>query len=163
MKELLRQFAAYNTWANQRLCEFMLTLPEETLKQELRSSFPTLEITLLHMWDAESVWWQRMKLQEVVTAPSASFNGCPADVIQGLLNQNRLWEDWISSATEMALEHVFSYHNTKRELFKQPVYQVLMQFLNHGSYHRGQIVTMLRQLGYEKLPQTDFIVWSRKK
>ena len=66
MKELLRQFAAYNTWANQRLCELVLTQPEEVLKQEVVSSFSSLYLTLLHMWDAESIWWQRIRLQEVV-------------------------------------------------------------------------------------------------
>jgi uncharacterized damage-inducible protein DinB len=74
-----------------------------------------------------------------------------------------LWDDWVSSVTEMGLEHVFSYYNTKREMFKQPVFQVLLQVMNHGSYHRGQLVNMLRQLGQQKIPQTDFIAWARKK
>jgi uncharacterized damage-inducible protein DinB len=63
----------------------------------------------------------------------------------------------------MALDHVFQYYNTKRELFKDPTWQMLLQVFNHGSYHRGQLVNMLRQLGVEKIPQTDFIVWGRKK
>lgn len=163
MKELLRQLAACNTWANHRLFELVLTLPEEQQKQELPSSFSSLHLTILHMWDAESIWWQRVKLQEVVIPPSANFSGRTAEAVQGLLHQNKLWEDWLSSATEMGLEHVFSYYNTKRELFKQPIYQVLLQVMNHGSYHRGQVVNMLRQLGMQKIPQTDFITWSRKK
>jgi uncharacterized damage-inducible protein DinB len=163
MKELLRQYAAYNTWANHRLGELILALPEDVLKKEFFSSFNSIHLTLLHMWDAESIWWQRMKLLEVITPPSTNAPDRTAEVIQGLLMQNKLWEEWAQSATDMALEHVFSYYNTKRELFKQPVYQVMMQVMNHGTYHRGQIVNMLRQSGQEKIPQTDFIVWSRKK
>jgi len=48
-------------------------------------------------------------------------------------------------------------------MYKQPVCQMILHVFNHGTYHRGQLVNMLRQLGIEKIPQTDFIVWSRKK
>lgn len=163
MKELLRQYAAYNTWANQKLLELVLTLPPDLQQKEIPSSFSSLHITILHMWDAASIWWQRMKLQEGVTAPSASFNGSTPEAVQGLLQQNKQWEEWLSTANDMTLDHVFSYYNTKREHFKQPTYQVLLHVMNHETYHRGQIVNMLRQLGFEKIPQTDFIVWSRKK
>jgi len=40
---------------------------------------------------------------------------------------------------------------------------MLTHVFNHGTYHRGQLITMARQLGVEKLQQTDFIIWSRKK
>jgi uncharacterized damage-inducible protein DinB len=40
---------------------------------------------------------------------------------------------------------------------------MLLHLFNHGTYHRGQLVTMLRELGIEKIPPTDFIVWSRRK
>ena len=163
MKELLKQYAAYNIWANQRLGEVIVNLPPELLLKEMPSSFNTLHSTILHMLDAESMWWQRMKLQENITRPSTNFSGTTVEALQALLLQNRQWEDWIQSATDMRLEHVFSYFNTKRELFKQPTYQVLLHIMNHGTYHRGQLVNMLRQAGQEKLPVTDFIVWSRKK
>lgn len=163
MKALLQQYAAYNAWANQKLTELILTLPEEVHKQQLLSSFATLQSTILHMWDAESIWWQRMKLQEVIIRPSDNFNGRTAEAVQGLLSQNKNWENWLASITEMGLDHVFSYYNTKKELFKQPIYQVVMQVMNHGTYHRGQLVNMLRQLGQQKIPATDYIVWSRKK
>ena len=79
------------------------------------------------------------------------------------MSQSILWKDWVGNASEMALEHVFQYYNSKKEMFKQPVWQMILHVLNHGTYHRGQLVNMLRQLGIEKIPQTDFVVWSRKK
>jgi uncharacterized damage-inducible protein DinB len=163
MKELLKQLAAYNIWANQKLMEAILTLPEEKQKQELASSFKSLYATVLHIWNAESIWWQRMKLNERIIMPSENSNGNMKDVCNGLLQQNILWQDWVNNASDMALEHVFQYFNLKKESFKQPIYQMLLHVFNHGTYHRGQLVNMLRQLGVEKIPQTDFIVWSRKK
>ena len=163
MKEMLTQFAAYNSWANQKIMEVILSLPEEKQKQEVPSSFNSLYSTVLHMWDAESAWWQRMKLNERVIVPSENFNGTMKDVVSGLTQQNQLWLDWVKNANEMAIEHVFQYYNSKKEHFKSPVYQMLMHVFNHGTYHRGQLVNMLRQLGVEKIPPTDFIIWSRKK
>ena len=163
MKELLKQLAAYNVWASRKITELILTLPEEEQKQEVPSSFKSLFNTVLHMWDAESIWWQRMKLQERILVPGQNFSGNMKDIVTGLLQQSSQWEQWISNASELSLDHVFQYQNSKKEQFKQPVYQMLLHVFNHGTYHRGQLVNILRQLGKEKIPQTDFFIWCRKK
>lgn len=163
MKELLKQYAAYNSWASQRIIDLLLSLPEEKQLQEIPSSFNSLFKTILHMLDAESIWWQRMKLQERVIAPGEGFTGTMKDACSALLQQSRLWEEWVSNASDLSLEHVFQYQNTKREVFKMPVYQMVHHVFNHGTYHRGQLINMLRQLGVEKVPQTDFTLWTRSK
>lgn len=163
MKELLKQMAAYNVWASQKILEVINALTEEKQKADMPSSFTSLYKTVLHMWDAESVWWQRLKMHERLIVPSENFNGSMQDVSNGLLAQSALWKDWVENSTDMALEHVFQYYNNKKELFKQPVWQMVLHVFNHGTYHRGQLINMLRQLGMDKLPQTDFIIWSRKK
>ena len=163
MKELLKQFAAYNTWANQKIMDIILVLPEEKQMAEVPSSFTSLYKTVLHMWDAESAWWQRMKLQERIIVPSENFKGTMKDVVDGLSQQNRLWEEWVSNASDRSIEHVFQYQNSRKEQFKQPIFQMILHVFNHGTYHRGQLINMLRQLGLEKTVQTDFIVWSRGK
>ena len=163
MKELLVQFAAYNTWANQKLTELILSLPEEQQQKEVTSSFNSLYKTILHMWDTESSWWQRMKLHERIIVPSENFKGSMQDVVNGLIHQSRQWEEWVGHASDLSIAHVFQYQNSRKEHFKQPIFQMILHVFNHGTYHRGQLVTILRQLGVEKIPQTDFIVWSRKK
>ena len=163
MKELLKQYASYNCWASQRLIDVLLALPEEKQMAEIPSSFNSLHKTVLHMWDAESIWWQRMKMQERIVVPSENFMGNLQDATNGLLNQSKLWYEWVSNASDLSLEHVFQYYNNKKEYFKQPVYQTIQHVFNHGTYHRGQLVTMLWQFGVEKIPATDFIVWCRKK
>lgn len=163
MKELLKEFAQYNSWANQCFFKSILALPGEKQKKEVPSSFSSLYQTIVHMWNAESIWWQRMKLQERIIVPGDTPNLSMEDAISGLQQQDRLWEHWISQATLAALEHVFQYQNNRKEQFKQPVYQMILHVLNHNTYHRGQLVNILRQLGEEKIPQTDFIIWSRKK
>ena len=104
-----------------------------------------------------------MKLQERFYHPMEEFRGSMRELSLHLLDQNKQWKEWIAAASEPMLRHEFKYHNSKRESFKQPIYQMLLHVFHHGSYHRGQLVNMLRQLGVEKIPATDFIVWSRKK
>ncbi len=163
MKEILKQYATYNAWANQRLNELIITLPEEQLQKNIASSFTSIHKTLLHIWDAESIWWQRMKLSEQVIWPGTIREYSTKEVANELFQQDRQWAEWVSKATEAALNHVFAYQNSKREQFKQPIFQMLLHVFNHGTYHRGQLVTMLRQLDVAKIPATDFIVWSREK
>jgi len=163
MKIILSQFSAYHLWANQQILDCIKPLPPEWKDQPLESSFKSLNLTLLHLWDAESIWWQRMKLQEQIVRPSDSFTGSFDELATALLAQNRQWNDWVLAAQKHMLDHEFIYYNSKKEKFKQPVYQVLLHLFNHGTYHRGQLVTMLRQLGVTTIPATDFIVWSRKK
>ena len=163
VKAILEQYAAYNLWANQRLLQTVLSLTEPQQRQLVPGSFPSLHDTLLHMFDASSVWWQRLKMNETVTWPGKDYKGSTSDAINEMLHQDKLWHAWILQANEAALDHVFHYQNSKKEKFRQPAYEMLLHLFNHSTYHRGQIVTTLRLLNIEKIPATDFIVFSRLK
>lgn len=163
MKELLKQYATYNIWASQRIIDIIVALPEEKQMAELPSSFTSLYKTVLHMLDAESIWWQRMKLTERINVPSENFKGNMKELANNLLQQSKQWEELVANVSVLSLDHVFQYYNNKKEHFKMPIYQMLHHVFNHSTYHRGQLVNMLRQLGVEKIPPTDFSLWTRKK
>jgi len=67
------------------------------------------------------------------------------------------------SPSEEELKKEFEYKNLKGLSYRSTIWQIVQHVFNHGTYHRGQLINMLRQLGVEKVPQTDFIIWSRKK
>jgi uncharacterized damage-inducible protein DinB len=163
MKELLVSYTAYNYWANQEVTRKILTLSQEQQQFEVKSSFSSLQATIIHLWDAESAWWQRVRLHENIVLPSLSFHPSMQEAVTGLMQQSLQWKEWVEQASVPQLEHTFSYQNTKKEQFKQPVWQVLMHMVNHGTYHRGQMITIMRQLGEEKLPPTDYIHYTRSK
>jgi uncharacterized damage-inducible protein DinB len=163
MKQLLQQYATYNIWANKLITEKIAPLPTEILHKEMNSSFGSIYKTIIHLMDVESIWWQRLKLQEHVEWPGKSFNGNFEELSRQLLSLSKQWNNWIENTNEVNLTHVFAYQNSKKEHFKQPVYEMLLHLFNHQTYHRGQLVTMLRQNGIEKIPATDFIVFSRTK
>ncbi len=163
MKEMLKQYAAYNIWASGKLFSIILSLSEEQQQNEMPSSFTTIYKTVFHMWDAESIWWQRMKLQEKINVPSKNYNGSIQEVIAGLSEQSKLWDAWVNAASDLALDHVFQYQRMDGSQFKQPIWQMILHVLNHATYHRGQLVNMLRQLGIHKIPSTDFSTWAVAK
>ncbi len=163
MKQLLQQYAAYNLWANKTITERLAQLPEEIVQRETKSSFNSIYKTVLHLLDVESIWWQRLKLQEHVEWPGKTFGGNFTELAQQLLIFSRQWYDWVLNANDVNIEHVFGYYNSKKEYFKQPVYEMLLQVFNHQTYHRGQLVTMMHQNEIEKIPATDFIVFCRNK
>lgn len=162
MKELLQQYAAYNIWANKLLFERISKLGEEEISKEIASSFPSLYKTVLHMWLAEDAWYQRVKLTENIVLPAENFTGNFAELCNNLGKQSQVWKDWVDAATENQLSHVFAYIRNKEQQ-KMPVYQMLLHLFNHATYHRGQLVTMLRQLNADKIPATDFSAYCRTK
>jgi len=163
MKELLDQYTAYNLWANKSITDLILSLDEAQHRQKVESSFPTLYATVLHMWVAETAWWQRVKLLDKITIPAEKENPDMEHVAQGLIYQSAQWVEWVNNSSEMMLKQEYSFQNSKNELFKQPVYETVLHVNNHSTYHRGQLVTMMRTLGVKTLPQTDFMAFLRKK
>jgi uncharacterized damage-inducible protein DinB len=163
MKELLDQYAAYNLWANKSITGHILSLDADLHHQKVESSFPTLYATVLHMWVAEAAWWQRVMRQDTIIIPAETENPSMQDVVQGLLQQSSQWEEWVKNASDIILMNVYEYQNSKKELFSQAAYETVMHVMNHSTYHRGQLVTMMRTLGVKTIPQTDFMVFLRKK
>jgi len=163
MKKVLVPYAAYNLWAHQQMLQRLKELPDEVLRTKVPNSFESIFNTVQHLLDAESMWWQRMKLLENVKRPSDGFSGDFSELSKEVLQQATLWQQWVSEAQDRAFDHEFIYYNTKKEKFKQPIYEMLLHVFNHSTYHRGQLVTILHQLKINNIPNTDFIAWSRKK
>ncbi len=162
MKQLLQQYAAYNLWANKRIMDTASQLSEEQINKEIISSFPSVYKTVLHLMEVEFVWWERLNLAERDT-PSGWFTGNFDELSKKLLELSQQWNNWIVNTNEVNILHVFAYQNSKKEHFKQPVYEMLLHLFNHQTLHRGQLVTMFRQLRLDKIPPTDFIVFARSK
>ncbi len=163
MKQLLQQYASYNLWANKIITQKINEVTTDIIHKEMNSSFSSIYKTILHLMDVESIWWQRLKLQEHVEWPGKTFDRTFEILSKELLILSKQWYDWVQNANEVNITHVFGYQNSKKEFFKQPVYEMLLHLFNHQTFHRGQIVTMLRQNGIEKIPATDFIIFSRSK
>lgn len=163
MKHLLQSYTLYNRWAHQRIFDSLHQLPQAGWESEMVSSFNSIRATLLHLLDAESIWWQRLKLQEHIQVPSLSFEGTPDDLEKQILQQAERWATWVSEAPEIQLTHTIHFQDRKGHPQKIQVSDMIIHVVNHTSYHRGQIITLLRQQGITKLPQTDYGFYIQQK
>jgi uncharacterized damage-inducible protein DinB len=163
MKQLFEQYLAYNFWANKIISDKLLQVPPEILHKDMGSSFGSIYKTCQHMMEVESIWWQRVNLTEPVQSPEKDPDENFQVLIEKWLPLSRQWSSWLVEIPEKNIIHVFGYYNSKKEFFKQPVYEMLLHLVNHQTYHRGQVVTMLRQNKIDKIPATDFIKFIRKK
>ncbi len=160
MKELLLKYAQYNAWANNLLVGAILNLENGQIDEEIISSFPSIRKTVCHMWSAENIWWQRLTLAEHPEWVEAGFEGTFAEACTNWLTCSTILVAFVEKQyDDRALAHVFQFYDRKKVSHKQPVYLVLHHVFNHSTSHRGQLITMLRQLGVNKIPQTDFIAY----
>ncbi len=81
--------------------------------------------------------------------------------MEALLSDGKHWQDWIAGVTEEKLEEKITYKNMKGDTFTAPYWELLQHLYNHATFHRGQVVTILRQLGVTTIPSTDFVTYTR--
>ncbi len=143
------------------MIDLMLTLNDETLDREIISSFRSVRETVHHMLNAETIWIQRLNLVEQPVAYGTPFLGSFADACETWQKVSGEVEIFIQRQyNDKSFEHVVQFYRNKQP-FKNKVKDILMHMCNHSTYHRGQLVTMLRQLGETKIPGTDFTVFLR--
>ncbi|MGC4103208.1 DinB family protein [Ferruginibacter sp.] len=163
MKEIFTEYAAYNLWANTNMLERIGRLSDGQVNTEIASSFSTIRKTVIHMWHAEFVWWQRVQHVKDVIYLGETFTGSYSEAASGLLAQSREWKAWVEAVDEGQLLQSISFVRFDME-FTMKIHEVLLHFCNHATFHRGQLVTMLRQLGEtDKIPSTDFSVYCRSR
>jgi len=159
MKSTYTDYANYNIWANNEIISRLMNLDEKLLNQEITSSFPTIKATLSHLWMAETGWLSRLQGNGWGTSKVKNFEGTTAELMKEWQKTSEQFKDFVTSADleeEVKFEH-------KGEYFSIPFREIAHTVFNHGSYHRGQVVMMLRQLGIHDIPQTDYIEWVRNK
>jgi len=161
MKELLQQYSSYHIWANELLMHCILELPIEQQEKEIPSSFPSFYKTFHHMLMAECAWWKRVTIEKPAIESVDAFSGSLKELCAILQQQSQLWNVWISKRTVAELQGMITYTHASGKTYTMPLYQIVLHVHNHGTYHRGQLVTMLREIGVGEIPQTDFSAWSR--
>jgi uncharacterized damage-inducible protein DinB len=152
----------YDEWATERTLESVSNLSDGKYHDDLKSSHGGIHGTLIHIYSAGMTWLQRWK----GSSPSTSVN---VQEIPNLESLKAHWKEYrislnsyLRSLTEAGLHAALSYADSKGNKHAEPLYQQMQQIINHASYHRGQIVTMLRQLG-GKPQATDLIMFYRTR
>jgi uncharacterized damage-inducible protein DinB len=162
MVQEIRELYAYNRWANRTVLAACEQLNAEELTRDLRSSFPSVRATLVHILSAEWIWLERWQGKSPKAMPERWRN-------LGLDGIGEQWREvehgqisFLERLTEPALASEVRYRRLAGQVHAAPLEQLLRHVPNHSTYHRGQVVTMLRQLG-ATAPATDLVLFHRER
>jgi uncharacterized damage-inducible protein DinB len=153
---------AYNDWANKRALQAASALTLEQFAKPLGNSFSSVRDTLVHMYGAENVWLQRFKGFSPPGFPDPAQFTDIASLESKWIPQAADLLNFISGLSQEDIDRVVEYKTMKFGVYSNPLGQSLQHVVNHGTYHRGQITTMLRQLGAQPLA-TDLMHFYRER
>jgi uncharacterized damage-inducible protein DinB len=159
----LRTMLDYHYWARDRLLAALDPLSPEQLKRDLASSFKSIHDTMVHTYAAEWAWHSRWN----GTSPTALL---PPDQFPDLPSIRTAWQElegkmrrFVDNLGDDGVERVHDYTLLSGQPGSTPLWQMLQHVVNHASYHRGQVTTMLRQLGASPAKPMDMIAYYRTR
>jgi len=150
---LMKNYAGYNLWANATLVNWLRTKPADVLEREVPSSFSTIKSTIVHIWHTQRYWLSTIKRSQPEFF--GEFDGTLEDAFKCLVEHSDEFADYVESMTDQHIEENTMVINRWFQCDFQN-FEYIMQVMNHGTYHRGQIITMGRNLGFTDAPMTDY-------
>ena len=159
----LRMLLDYHYWARDRVLDAAEPLPHDQFTRDLGSSFKSIRDTLAHIYFAEWIWCSRWQ----GTSPTSQL---PVEMFPDLPTIRALWRDHetkmrslLESLGEDGINRVIEYKLLSGRPGASVFWHMLQHVVNHASYHRGQVTTMLRQLGAAPPKGMDLIVFYRER
>lgn len=159
MKNHLLKLTQYNVWANQKFIQWMNNQEEEILLENIKSSFSNVFETCKHIWFGEAGWLSRMNNMGWKTNEIDNFQGKPKELFESWIKSSNAYVQLVKNE-DLDEKISFSHGDMNYSIERT---DIILTIINHGNYHRGQIVTMLRQLGITEVPKTDYIEWVREQ
>lgn len=152
--QFLARHVDYTRWATHKIVEACAPLGREELTRQMYTSHGSLLGTLVHIYQADTVWLLRLQGNPLARGPEP-----PAD----LDALRAVWfpvldamYDFAAALTPERIEEPVAFQTASRGDGARPMWQVILQVVNHATYHRGQAATLLRQLAHTA-PPTDLI------
>lgn len=158
----LQRLIDYTVWANHRVVRAAAVLERDQFVRDLASSHGGVRGTLVHTLGAEWIWLERWKgVSPTRLIDESEF----ADVVAvrdrwAVIDDHRA--SWLSALRPDGAEETIRYRSLQGQPFEAPLWQLVQHVANHSSYHRGQVITMLRQLGARGV-STDMVAWDRER
>jgi uncharacterized damage-inducible protein DinB len=149
-------------WADGIYFEVLGQLPAGKAEEDRGVSFQSFSGTLAHIYKAEVIWFRRMQGD---VYPTLADIAVPDHVEQWHELWNGLhhaWIEWAKTCSDEVWEEMVTHRFGSGGEMQLPRWQVVTHLVNHGSYHRGQLASLLRQAGI-KPPATDLAAFYRTR
>ena len=161
-KNYFIQLADYNIWANNIVNSWFEKITDEQWEQPIVSSFGSIGETAMHIARAETIWLERLKNVSSPVWPPADFKGSKKEILDVWETASQNLKSFIENFDETKMQTNLIFKRINGEAIEQPHYQIFSHVFNHSTYHRGQIVTLLRQVGFTDVSSTDMSGFFRK-
>ena len=160
--EEIRLLYDYNAWANRRSMEAAAALTLEQFTKPMGSSFSSVRDTLAHIYGAEWIWLERFQGRSPASLPDPTQFADLASLRERWAEHEPRLLGFVRGVTQADLERVLEYKTLKFGVYRNPLWQSMQHVVNHGSYHRGQVTTLLRQHGGRPI-LTDLMHFYRER
>lgn len=162
-KQYFNEIVAYNLWANEKMAKWLSQINESQWSQPLVSSFTTIKDTVLHNAGAESIWRDRLSGTTDPRWIPETFKGTKQEAIDLWLDCSRNFQQYLAQTSIEELNEDLNFKRLSGEQYLITKYKVIIHVCNHATYHRGQLVTMLRQVGFTMVTSTDISTFYTQK
>lgn len=160
-KKYFLDLACYNQWANEQVIRWAESIDDQKWQQTLISSFPSIFQTVLHIIGAEKIWHDRLSKVKNPEWLPLKFDGDKQTTLIAWRNSSDLLNKFVEQIETEQLHQFLHYKRLNGEEHAQPIYEVLSHVFNHSTYHRGQLVTLFRQVGFMDINSTDLLLYYR--
>jgi uncharacterized damage-inducible protein DinB len=161
--DVLQTLVDYHYWARDRLLVPVEALTEEQLRRPLGNSFSSIFDTVVHLYGADWIWRSRWGGESPMALPSPSLYDDLSTVRAVWQDEERRIRAIVNQLGPEGILRAIEYTGWDGRRQAQPFWQMLQHLVNHGSYHRGQVTTMLRQLGVPPPKSMDLIAFYRER
>lgn len=158
-KEYFKELAAYNYWADQKVITWLNQISEEQWNRTINSSFNSIENTAIHIVSAEKIWIDFWTNTPSPVFLSAEFEGSKDKLIEVWQKASAGLKNFIDAFPEEDLSKPVSFSYPKGGTAQLEYQQTFAHIVNHSTYHRGQLVTLLRQAGFTQLSSIDLATY----
>ncbi|TDQ25433.1 DinB family protein [Tenacibaculum caenipelagi] len=155
LTKLATNYTDYNFWNTQKFTKWLSTKPDEILTKEVPSSFSTILKTIKHISDTEEYWYSILAEEPKTNNEQKVEDLSTEQIMDGWLKSSQRLSELIHSFSEKDLMKLVKIESPWFQC-ELPKYEYLMQVINHGTYHRGQIVTIGRNVGITDATNTDY-------
>jgi uncharacterized damage-inducible protein DinB len=138
---------SYNKWANQETLRAAAELGDDAFARDMISSFPSLCATMVHMLGAEVVWLQRWHGDPLGNARDVLVCDTVARLSARWEQHWAQQERFINALSAEELSRPVQIRTRSGLETVQALGDTLRHVVNHATYHRGQVTTLIRQLG----------------
>ena len=150
----------YHKWATQKLLDHVGSKDVSLFHQEAKNSFRTISETYGHIITVDYLWFKR--LTRIEKPDLVNFD--VSSVVSTKEAFTRLHEEmeaYFETLSKAQWNEKLNFTNMKGQPFANSREEMLFTFINHSSYHRGQVTSFLRQFDEEGIP-IDYIYFSKE-